>query len=163
MLTKEKVLQIIKKAKNTLGLDYVSFELKFVKRRSEIGKRAEIFIKPNNRIEIMFYPDATDFSVRHELCHVKLFKMGIPLTNTKADRELFPVKRNYLHMILIVEYYINELQRRFFNEYYTAEDGASPQSPPFSGLPELPLHHFSSEQINLLINIAKGDRPLEGN
>lgn len=163
MLTKEKVLQIIKKAKNTLGLDNVSFEVKFAKTRSEIGKRAEIFIRSNNRAEIVFYPEATDFSVRHEVCHVKLFRMGIPLTNTEADFKLFPVKRDYLRMILIVEYYINELQRRFFDEYYAVDDEATPQPPSFSGLPQLPLHNFSSEQINLLIDIAKGNRTLEGN
>ena len=152
-----------KKAKRALGLDDVSFEVKFAKTRSEIGKRAEIFIWTNNRAEIVFYPEATTFSVRHEVCHVKLFRMGIPLTNTETDLKLFPTKREYLHMVLIAEYYINELQRRFFNEYYTGDDESISQPPPFKGLPELPLHKFTVEQINLLVDIAKGNMPLEGN
>ena len=162
MLTKEKVLQTIKKAKHALGIDDVSFEVKFTKKRSEIGKRAEIFIWANNRAEILFYPEATTFSVRHEVCHVKLFKMGIQLTNTETDLKLFSTKREYLRMVLIVEYYINELQKRFFNEYYISDNKSITQSPPFKGLPELPLHKFTIEQINLLVDIAKGNTPLEG-
>lgn len=163
MLTKEKVLQTIKKAKQTLDLDDVSFEVKFSETRSKIGKRAEIFIWTNKRAEIVFYPEATMFSVRHETCHMKLFRMGIPLTNTEKDLKLFPIKKNYLRMVLIVEYYINELQRRFFKEYYTVDDKGTPQPSPFSELPELPLEKFTVAQANLLMDIAKGTRSLEGN
>jgi len=81
--------------------------------------------------------------------------MGIPLTNTEMDLELFPIKKNYMRMIVIVEYYINELQRRFFEEYYAVDEAGSLQLPPFSGLPELPQEKFNSEQVDSLIEIAK--------
>lgn len=155
MLTKEKVLQTIENAKSTLGIEGMEFEVRFAKVKSKIGKRAEIFIWSKKSAEIVLYPEATFFSVRHEVCHAKLFRMGIPLTNTEMDLELFPIKKNYMRMIVIVEYYINELQRRFFEEYYAVDEAGSPQLPPFSGLPELPQEKFNSEQVDSLIEIAK--------
>lgn len=155
MLTKEKVLQTIENAKSTLGIEDMEFEVRFAKVKSKIGKRAEIFIWSKKSAEIVLYPEAAFFSVRHEVCHAKLFRMGIPLTNTEMDLELFPIKKNYMRMIVIVEYYINELQRRFFEEYYAVDEAGSPQLPPFSGLPELPQEKFNSEQVDSLIEIAK--------
>lgn len=155
ILTKEKVLQTIENAKSTLGIEDMEFEVRFAKVKSKIGKRAEIFIWSKKSAEIVLYPEAAFFSVRHELCHAKLFRMGIPLTNTEIDLELFPIKKNYIRMIAIVEYYINELQRRFFEEYYAVDEAGSPQLPPFSGLPELPQEEFNSEQVDSLIEIAK--------
>lgn len=155
ILAKEKVLQTIENAKSTLGIEDMEFEVRFAKVKSKIGKRAEIFIWSKKSAEIVLYPEAAFFSVRHELCHAKLFRMGIPLTNTEMDLELFPIKKNYMRMIVIVEYYINELQRRFFEEYYAVDEAGSPQLPPFSGLPELPQEKFNSEQVDSLIITAK--------
>ena len=149
------MLQTIENAKSTLGIEDMEFEVRFAKVKSKIGKRAEIFIWSKKSAEIVLYPEAAFFSVRHELCHAKLFRMGIPLTNTEMDLELFPIKKNYMRMIVIVEYYINELQRRFFEEYYAVDEAGSPQLPPFSGLPELPKEKFNSEQVDSLIIIAK--------
>lgn len=149
------MLQTIENAKSTLGIEDMAFEVRFAKVKSKIGKRAEIFIWSKKSAEIVLYPEATFFSVRHEVCHAKLFRMGIPLTNTEMDLELFPIKKNYIRMIVIVEYYINELQRRFFEEYYAVDEAGSPQLPPFSGLPELPQEKFNSEQVDSLIEIAK--------
>ena len=158
MLTKERVLQTIKNAKSTLGIEDMEFEVRFAKAESKIGKRAEIFIWSRKSAEIVLYPEATFFSVRHELCHAKLFRMGVPLTKTEMDLELFPIQENYTRMVVIVEYYINELQRRFFEEYYAVDEAGTPQLPPFSGLPELPQEEFTAEQVNSLIEIAKERR-----
>ena len=149
------MLQTIENAKSTLGIGDMEFEVRFAEVKSKIGKRAEIFIWSKKSAEIVLYPEATFFSVRHEVCHAKLFRMGIPLTNTEMDLELFPIKKNYIRMIVIVEYYINELQRRFFEEYYAVDEAGSPQLPPFSRLPELPQEKFNSEQVDSLIEIAK--------
>lgn len=155
MLTKESVLQTIKNAKNTLGIEDMEFEVRFAKAKSKIGKRAEIFIWSKKHAEIVLYPEATFFSVRHELCHAKLFRMGIPVTNTEKDIELFPIQENYIRIVVIVEYYTNELQRRFFEEYYAIDEAGTPQLPPFSGLPELPRKKFAADQVDSLIEIAK--------
>ena len=155
MLSKEKVLQTINKGKSQLGIEDIVFEVEYAEKRSKIGKRAEIFIWSKNMAEIVLYSDATLFSVRHELCHVKLFRMGIPLTNTNGDLELFPDPDDYVRMVLIVEWYINELQKRVFNEYYAVDEAGTPRSPPFPGLPELPKETFTVEQVRRIAEIAK--------
>ncbi len=155
MLSKRKVLQTIKEGRRRLGIRDMTFRLKYAEKISEIGKRAEIFIWSRDQAEILLYPDATLFSLRHELCHAKLFKMGIPLTNTERDLELFPDPENYLRMVVIVEWYINELQKRVFDEYYASDDSGTPRPPPFSGLPELPKEKFTETQIGSIIETAK--------
>lgn len=155
MLTKERVLQTIKNAKHILSIEDIKFEVRFAKVSSNIGKRAEIFIWSRKRAEIVLYPEATFFSVRHELCHAKLFRMGIQLTNTEADLKLFTIQEDYMRMVVIVEYYINELQRRFFGEYYAIDEAGTPRPPPFPELPKLPKEKFTAEQINSLRKTAK--------
>lgn len=155
MLLRAKVLQTIKEGKRRLGIRDMTFKLKYAEKVSEIGKRAEIFIWSKNHAEIVLYPNATLFSVRHELCHAKLFRMGIPLTNTERDLELFPNPENYLRMVVIVEWYINELQRHIFDEYYASNDSGTPRPRPFPGLPELPEEKFTEAQIDSITEIAK--------
>jgi len=158
MLSRNEVLQTIKEGKRRLGIEDMTFEVKYAKKQSKIGKRAEIFIWSKDRAEIVLYPDATLFSVHHELCHAKLFRMGFPLTNTKRDLELFPDPENYLRMVVIVEWYINELQRQVFNEYYKVDKAGTPRPPPFPDVPELPEEKFTAEQIRYITEIAKGKR-----
>lgn len=157
-LLRDEVLQTIKNGKRKLAIEDMRFEVKFVKKQSEIGKRAEIFIRSTDRAEIMLYPTATLFSVRHELCHAKLFKMGVPLTNTKKDRELFPDPEDYMRMVVIVEWYINELQKSVFDEYYVVDDAGTPRPPPYPGLPKLPKEIFTHKQIQQMTEIAKEER-----
>jgi hypothetical protein len=81
--------------------------------------------------------------------------MGIPLTNTEKDLELFSDSVEYMQMVVIVEWYINELQKRVFNEYYAVDESGTPRPPPFHGLPELPKEKFTPEQIKLIFEVAK--------
>lgn len=155
MLSKARVLQTIKDGKRKLGIEDFMFEAKCSEKPSGVGKRAEIFILPDNRVEIVLYHDATLFSVRHELCHAKLFRMGVPLTNTEKDLELFPNPDDYLRMVAIVEWYINELQKRVFHEYYAVDNVGTPRPPPFAELPELPGERFTEEQIKRIAEVAK--------
>jgi len=155
MLLREKVLQTIKNGKRKLSVEDMTFEVKYAQKASEIGKRAEIFIRSKNQAEIVLYPNATLFSVRHELSHAKLFRMGFPLTNTERDLELFPDPDDYMRMVIIVEWYINELQKRVFDEYYAIDEAGASRPPPFSELPELPKEKFSAEQISYITEIAK--------
>ena len=154
-LQKDEVLQTIKNGKRKLGIEEIKFKVRYAKKLGTIGKRAEIFIWSKDQAEIVLYPDATLFTVRHELCHAKLFKMGIPLTNTERDLELFPDPDDYARMVIIIEWYINELQRRVFNEYYTIDEAKTPQPPPFPDLPVLPKEKFTDEQISYITEVAK--------
>jgi hypothetical protein len=156
MLSREKVLQTIKKAKQALGVEDVEFQIRFSRKPGKMRQRAEISIPSEDEAEIVLYPTATLFSVRHEVCHAKLFKMGIPLTNTEQDVALFRDPRNYMRMIIIVEWYINELQRRVFHEYYAVDEAGTPKPPPFADLPKLPEEDFPPQQIDRIIEIAKG-------
>jgi hypothetical protein len=160
MLPKARVLQTIKEGKSKLGIEDVTLEVEYAQKPEGAGKRAEIFIWSKKRAKIVLYSDATLFSVRHELCHVKLFRMGIPLTSTEEDLKLFPSFEDYARMVVIVEWYINELQKRVFHEYYAVDDAGTPRPPPFMGLPELPKERFTSEQIRLLTDMARKGEPL---
>ena len=156
MLLKGEVLQMINDGKRRLSIKDVIFEVRYAEKTSKIGKRAEIFVWSKDQAEIVLYPDATPFSVHHELCHAKLFRMGIPLTNTERDFELFPNSDDYMRMIVIVEWYVNELQKRVFHEYHTIDKAGTPRPPPFQGLPELPNNKFTTEQIKRITEIARG-------
>jgi len=160
MLSKARVLQTIKEGKIELGMEDAAFEVDYAKKPDGPGRRAEIFIWSEKRAKIVLYPSATLFSVRHELCHMKLFRMGIPLTNTEKDSELFPAPEDYLRMVVIVEWYINELQKRVFKEYYAIDEAGTPRPPPFLGLPELPKRKFARKQIGLVTEVAKKGKPL---
>ncbi len=155
MSSRDEVLQTIKNGKRELGIEDMTFEVKYVERPSKIGKRAEIFIWSQDQAEIVLYPDATLFSVRHELCHAKLFRMGFPLTNTEKDLELFPDLKDYRRMVVIVEWYINELQKRVFDEYYAVDEAGTARPPPFPELPGLPEEKFTAEQIIHITEIVK--------
>ena len=154
MLFKAKVLQTIKEGKRKLSIEDFEFEVRYAKDYTGIGKRAEIFIWSNDQAEIVLYSSATFFSVRHELCHARLFRMGFPLTNTDKDIDLFPASDDYMRMVVIVEWYINELQKQVFHEYYAVDKAGTPRPPPFLGLPELPKDSFTPEEIKLIIKIA---------
>jgi len=156
MLLRDEVLQMISSGKRRLGIEDVAFEVRYAEKTGKIGKRAEIFIWSNDRAEIVLYGGATLFSVRHELCHVKLFRIGLPLTNTERDLELFPDSDDYMRMVVIVEWYINELQKRVFHEYYAIDEAGTPRPPPFQGLPELPKDKFTAKQIERIIKITRG-------
>jgi len=155
-LTEDKVLQTIKNDSRKLGIEDIVFDVRYAEKHDKMGKRAEIFVRSKNRAGIVLYPDATLFSVHHELCHAKLFRMGFPLTNTKKDFELFPNSDDYMRMVVIVEWYVNELQKRVFNEYYAIDEAGTPRPPPFPEMPELPNDEFTFEQIRYIIEIAKG-------
>jgi predicted SprT family Zn-dependent metalloprotease len=155
MLSKSRVLQTIREGKSRLDIRDVIFDVEYAQKPKGAGKRAEIIIHSERRARIVLYPDATLFSVRHELCHMKLFKMGIPLTNTSRDLKLFPKEEDYLRMVLIVEWYINELQRRVFHEYYAVDEAGTPRPPPLNGLPKLPEGNFAQGQVKLLAETAK--------
>jgi hypothetical protein len=158
MLSKIRVLQTIEDGKRRLDIEGVTFEVEYAQKPEGAGKRAEIIIWSRNQAKIVLYPNATLFSVRHELCHMKLFRMGILLTNTKRDRQVFRRAEDYMRIVLIVEWYINELQKRVFQEYYAVDKAGTPRPPPFPGLPELPKERFSQEQVRLLTKLArKGD------
>jgi hypothetical protein len=146
-LSNSQVLQTIEKGKRKLELGDMSFEVQYADQPQGLEKRAEIFIWSDNHAEILLYPNATLFSVRHELCHAKLFRMGAPLTNTAKDRKLFPASEEYLRAVVIVEWYVNELQRKFFGEYYTTDRFGSPRSPPYPKLPKLPNESFTTTMI----------------
>lgn len=158
VLPRARVLQTIKEGKRRLGIRDVVFEVEYARKPEGAGKRAEIIISSNTRARILLYSDATLFSVRHELCHMKLFRMGMPLTNTDEDLKLFPKREDYLRMLLIVEWYINELQKRVFGEYYAIDDAGTPRLPPFEGLLRLPKEKFTPEQIMMLVRVAKEAR-----
>jgi hypothetical protein len=160
MLSKDRVLQTIKEGKVDLGIEDAVFEVEYAEKTNRPARRAEISILSKKRAKIILYPSATLFSVRHELCHMKLFRMGIPLTNTKKDWELFPAPEDYLRMVFIVEWYINELQKRVFKEYYAIDKRGTPRPPPFTGLPELPKTKFSRKQIEIVAEVAKKSEPL---
>lgn len=157
MLSREKVLQTIKKAKQSLDMEDIEFRIRFSRKAGTMRQRAEIFILSKNKVEVVLYPTASLFSVRHEVCHAKLFRMGIPLTNTEQDVALFHDPENYRRMVVIVEWYINELQRRVFHEYYAVDEAGTPKPPPFADLPELPEEKFTAQQIDRIIEIAKGN------
>lgn len=160
MLSKGRVLQTIKEGKSRLDIEDVTFEVEYAQKPEGVGKRAEIVIWSKGRAKIVLYPDAALFSVRHELCHMKLFRMGIPLTNTKRDLMLFPKQEDYLRMVLIVEWYINELQKRVFQEYYAVDEVGTPRPPPLTGLPKLPKGKFTLAQVRLLTEVAGKDEPV---
>ncbi len=155
MLSRKKVLQTINKGKRRLGIEDVYFVVEYARKPGKMGKRAEIFIYSEKNAEIVLYSSATLFSVRHELCHMKLFRMGVPLTNTERDLELFPNIDDYVRMVVIVEWYINELQKRCFGEYYAIDEAGTPRSKPFSSLPVLPEEMFTPGQIKQITEIAK--------
>lgn len=151
-------MQTIKEGKIRLDLEDVTFDVEHAQKPEGARKRAEIIIRSRKRAKIVLYSDATLFSVRHELCHMKLFRMGIPLTNTKRDRQVFRREDDYLRMVLVVEWYINELQKRVFREYYAVDEVGTPRPPPLTGLPELPKKGFSRKHVRLLTELArKGD------
>ena len=154
-LSRDRVLQTIRSGKRELDIDGMVFQIRYIKEISEIGKRAEIVIWSNLHAEILLYPTATLFSVRHELCHGKMFTMGLPLTNTEKDTRLLPNPEDHIRMVLIVEWYTNELQRRVFHEYYSIDEEGTPRLPPFKGLPKLPKDRFTREQIRLIMEIAR--------
>jgi hypothetical protein len=158
MLSRGKVLQTIKKGKEALGIEDLQFEIRFSGKPGRMMQRAEIFIQSGKQAKIVLYPTATIFSVRHELCHAKLFRMGIPLTNTKQDVELLPDQESYMRMVVIVEWYINELQKRVFHEYYAVDEAGAPKPPPFPDLPELPTKRFTAEQISEIVEIAQSEK-----
>lgn len=158
MLSRGKVLQAIEDGKRRLHIKDMTFNVRYAEKTSRIGKRAEIFIWSAQQVEIVFYPDATLFSVHHELCHAKLFRMGFPLTNTETDLELFPDLDDYTRIIVVVEWYINELQKRVFGEYYAADEAGTPRPSPFPRLPKLPNKKFTPEQIKDITELAKGKR-----
>jgi hypothetical protein len=155
MLPKSQVLQIIDNGKGRLDMEDVTFDIEYAQRSEEEGKRAEIVILSRKRAKILLYSDATFFSVRHELCHMKLFRMGIPLTNTMRDTRLFNRAEDYLRMVRIVEWYTNELQRRVFQEYYAVDEAGTPRPPPLTNLPELPKKRFTRKSVRFLIELAK--------
>jgi hypothetical protein len=160
MLSKARVLQTIKEGKIGLGIEDAVFEVECTEKPDGLVRRAEIFIWSKKRAKIVLYPSATLFSVHHELCHMKLFRMGIPLTNTEKDSELFPAPEDYLRMVVIVEWYINELQKRVFKEYYAIDNEGTPRPPPFIGLPELPKKKFSRKQIEIITEMVKKSESL---
>jgi hypothetical protein len=155
MLSRNKVFQTIKEGKRKLHIEEMTFKVKYADTPSEIGKRAEIFIWSETEAEIVLYPDATLFTVHHELCHAKLYKMGFPLTNTPTDRDIFPDQYDYMQMVVIVEWYISELQKRIFHEYYATDEAGTPRPPPFLDVPKLPTEKFTAKQINDIITLAK--------
>jgi len=155
MSSRGEVLQTIENGKRKLNIKDMMFEVKYAEKPSKIGKRAEIFIWSQDQAEIALYPDATLFSVHHELCHAKLFRMGFPLTNTEKDLELFPDLGGYRRMVVIVEWYINELQKRVFDEYYAVDEAGTARPPPFPELPGLPEKEFTAKQITHITEIAK--------
>ncbi len=154
-LSRAKVLQTIKDGKRTLHIEDVKFIVRYAQKPSKVEKHAEIFIWSNNEAEIVLYPTARFFSVRHELCHAKLFRMGFPLTNTERDLELFPYPKEFLRMVVMAEWYINELQKRVFNEYYAIDEAGTPRPQPFPEMPPLPKDRFTVEEIAHLTVIAK--------
>lgn len=158
MLPKSQVLQVIGEGKGRLGMEDVAFDVEYAQRSEGEGRRAEIVILSRKRARILLYSDATFFSVRHELCHMKLFRMGIPLTNTTRDMQLFNRAEDYLRMVRIVEWYTNELQRRVFQEYYAVDEAGTPRPPPLTNLPDLPKKGFTRKNIRFLIELAtKGE------
>ncbi len=158
MLSREKVLQTIKKGKEALGIEDLQLEVRFSGKPGRMMQRAEIFIQSEKQAKIVLYPTATLFSVRHELCHAKLFRTGIPLTNTEQDVGLLPDRESYMRMVVIVEWYINELQKRVFHEYYAVDETGTPKPPPFPDLPELPTERFTTEQISQIVEIAQSEK-----
>lgn len=159
MLSRVKVLQMIRDGKKKLDIEDFKFSLKYSNASSKIGKKAEIFILSEDEAEVVLYPTAAFFSVRHELCHAKLFRMGIRLTNTEKDRVLFPDVEDYTRVVVTVEWYINELQRQVFREYYAVDGAGAPRPPPFEGLPPLPRYEFTDEEIKRIMIIATGKEP----
>jgi hypothetical protein len=155
MLPNERVLQMIKKGKQTLGISDISFVVRSIGKSPAIAKKAEIHIWSRNHAEIVLYPQATFFSVNHELCHAKLYRMGIPVTNTDRDLQLFPDKEHYMRMIVIIEWYVNELQKRFFQEYYSIDKIGTPRPAPFPDLPPLPEGKFSVREVEYITATAK--------
>ena len=155
MLSRERVLQMIKKGKQTLGISDMSFVVRFVGKSPTMAKKAEICIWSRNQAEILLYPQATFFSVNHELCHAKLYRMGIPVTNTDSDLQLFPDKEDYMRMVVIIEWYVNELQKRFFQEYYSIDNKGTPRPTPFPDLPPLPENTFSVRDVEYIVAAAK--------
>lgn len=109
--------------------------------------------------EVVLYPTAAFFSVRHELCHAKLFRMGIKLTNTEKDSVLFPDVEDYTRIVVTLEWYINELRRQVFKEYYAVDGTGAPRPPPFEGLPLLPRYEFTDDEIKHIMIIATGTEP----
>ncbi|MFP3985546.1 MAG: hypothetical protein ACLFU9_06245 [Candidatus Bathyarchaeia archaeon] len=155
MLPKEKVLQTINEAKRKLDIEDIKFEVRYSNRTGKTGKKAEIFIQSRKYAQIILYPTATFFSVRHELCHAKLYRMGIPLTNTEGDHELFNDSGDYIKMVLVAEWYVNELQRRVFSEYYAVDEIGTPRPKPFPSLPDLPKERFTAQQITHIMKTTK--------
>lgn len=155
MLPKEKVLQMIKKGKQTLGIKDMTFSVKYVGKSPATAKKAEIYIWSRNEAEIVLYPRARFFSVNHELCHAKLYRMGIPVTNTERDLQLFTNKQDYMRMVVIIEWYINEMQKEFFQEYYSIDKYGTPRPAPVPDLPTLPEDKFSVREVDYLIETAK--------
>ena len=158
MLARTKVLQTIKGGKRKLDIMDMKIKVKYIEKVPKIGKRAEIFIWSKDEVEITLYPSATLFSIHHELCHAKIFRMGFPLTNTKTDLEMFPDTDDYMRMVVIVEWYINELQKKVFKEYYAVNGMGTPRPPPFPNLPKLPDEKFTLAQIEFITRIAKNER-----
>jgi hypothetical protein len=156
LLSKSRVLQTIEQSKRKLELGDMGFAVTYAEHPPGSNQRAEILIRSDSQAEIVLYPDATLFSVRHELCHAKLFRMGAPLTNTEKDRKLFPDSAHYLRAIVIAEWYVNELQRKVFGEYYAADRSGAPRAPPYPGLPKLPTEGFTAAQIRRIFGTAKG-------
>lgn len=146
---------MIKKGKQTLDINDMSFAVRFVGKSPTIAKKAEICIWSRTQAEITLYPQATFFSVNHELCHAKLYRMGIPITNTDRDLQLFPDKEDYMRMVVIIEWYVNELQKRFFQEYYTIDNRGTPRLAPFPNLPPLPESKFSLSDVEYILAVAK--------
>ncbi len=159
MLSKSMVLQTIEKSRRRLKLEDMSFRVKYANQPLGSQKRAEIFLWSDTHAEIVLYPHATLFSVRHELCHAKLFRMGVPLTNTEKDRQLFSASAEYLRAVVIVEWYVNELQRKFFGEYYAADRFGSPREPPYPELPELPNESFPTMLVQQIVKAAEDGSP----
>ena len=153
-----------------LGIEDMTFQLEYGASFKEfMGARAEVRITPLKNFTVILFreayldPDVRMglFSVHHELCHVKLYRMGFPITNDPfIDKKRWPNHLVYNKLCVICEWYANELQRRVFDEYHGDFNGKGevvPYPPPFEGLPPLPKESFTKQEIDNILSVAKAD------
>lgn len=105
-LSKERSEKEIKKSLRKLGIADMTFQLEHntYGRMAFAGARAETYITSPKKFTVVLSPEVCSdsdvrmglFSIHHEACHVKLYRMGYPITGSFfEDKKRWPDYRIY--------------------------------------------------------------------
>ncbi len=142
-----------------LGISDMRYRISYIPEGSVGDTKATFVIRKPRFFELILLgnKDLRLFSVRHELCHVKLWKMGFPLTNVILNdlKKLGLDREEYDNLVVICEYYVNELQKRDLGEWRKRSSWLLDMNSLLEGLPPLPQNRFSTGDVNAILSRVK--------